>query len=290
LASSGLAVSFSVLSGPATVSGNILTITGAGTVLVAANQPGNADYSAAPQVTATIVVNKATPTLTWSTPAPITYGTPLSAAQLDATSGGVAGTFAYSPTFGAVLGAGIHVLSVTFTPTDSVDYNNQTASVNLTVNQATAGVNVSCSPNPITYGSQTTNCTTTVGGSATGSVVWTINGGAWTTTGLSGGVTSAGGFAGWSAGSYTIGVTYGGDTNYAPGSLDNADNPEGQPPTQLDNASQHQLRNTPKRDPARSHERRSGRNVCFQPSRGYRAAGRISQSVGHIYANRFDGL
>jgi hypothetical protein len=185
---------------------------------VAANQPGNADYSAAPQVTATIVVNKATPTLTWSTPAPITYGTPLSAAQLDATSGGVAGTFAYSPTFGAVLGAGIHVLSVTFTPTDSVDYNNQTASVNLTVNQATAGVNVSCSPNPITYGSQTTNCTTTVGGSATGSVVWTINGGAWTTTGLSGGVTSAGGFAGWSAGSYTIGVTYGGDTNYAPGS------------------------------------------------------------------------
>ena len=215
-ASSGLAVSFGVLSGPATVSGNILTITGAGTVVVAANQPGNVDYSAAPQVAATIVVNKATPTLTWSTPASITYGTALSAAQLDATSGGVAGTFAYSPTSGAVLGAGNQVLSVTFTPTDSVDYSNQTASVNLTVNQATAGVNVSCAPNSITYGSQTTNCTTTVGGSATGSVVWTINGGAWTTTGLSGGVTSAGGFAGWSAGSYTIGVTYGGDTNYAP--------------------------------------------------------------------------
>ena len=178
--SSGLGVSFSVLSGPATVSGNILTITGAGTVIVAANQPGNADYLAAPQVTTTIVVNKATPTLTWATPAAITYGTPLSGVQLDATSGGVAGSFAYAPPSGTVLSAGTHTLSVTFTPSDSVDYNNQTASVSLTVNQATAGVSVSCSPNPITYGSQTTTCTTTVGGSATGTVAWTINGSAWT--------------------------------------------------------------------------------------------------------------
>ncbi len=221
-ASSGLGVSFSILSGPGTVSGNILTITGAGTVVVAANQPGNADYSAAPQVTATIVVNKATPTVTWATPAPITYGTPLSGAQLDATAVGVgggslAGSFAYAPPSGTVLSAGTHSLSVTFTPSDSVDYNNQTAAVSLTVNQATAGVSVSCSPNPITYGSQTTNCTTTVGGSATGTVAWTINGGAWTSTGLSGGATSAGGFSGYTAGSYTIGVTYSGDGNYAPG-------------------------------------------------------------------------
>jgi hypothetical protein len=215
--SSGLGVSFSVLSGPATVSGNILTITGAGTVIVAANQPGNADYLAAPQVTTTIVVNKATPTLTWATPAAITYGTPLSGVQLDATSGGVAGSFAYAPPSGTVLSAGTHTLSVTFTPSDSVDYNNQTASVSLTVNQATAGVSVSCSPNPITYGSQTTTCTTTVGGSATGTVAWTINGSAWTSTGLSGGAASAGGFNGYAAGSYTIRATYSGDGNYAPG-------------------------------------------------------------------------
>jgi hypothetical protein len=221
-ASSGLGVSFSVLSGPATVSGNILTITGAGTVIVAANQLGNADYLAAPQVTATIVVNKATPTLTWAAPAAITYGTPLSGVQLDATSGGVAGSFAYAPPSGTVLSAGTHTLSVTFTPSDSVDYNNQTAAVSLTVNQATAGVSVSCSPNPITYGSQTTNCTTTVGGSATGTVAWTINGGAWTSTGLSGGATSAGGFSGYTAGSYTIGVTYSGDGNYAPGAASTA--------------------------------------------------------------------
>ena len=63
-ASSGLAVSFSVVSGPGKVSGATLTITGAGTVVVAANQPGNAAYAAAPQVTRTIVVNKAALTVT----------------------------------------------------------------------------------------------------------------------------------------------------------------------------------------------------------------------------------
>jgi hypothetical protein len=217
-ASSGLGVSFSVLSGPGSVSGNILTITGAGTVVVAANQPGNIDYSAAPQVTQVVVVNKATPTLTWSTPAAIVYGTPLSGTQLNATSGGIAGSFVYTPTSGTVLTGGTHSLSVTFTPTDSTDYNNQTASVSLTVNPATAAVSVSCSPNPITYGSQTTTCTTTVGGSATGTVAWTINGGAWTTTGLSGGSTSAGGFNGYAAGSYAIVANYSGDSNYAAGS------------------------------------------------------------------------
>ena len=40
-ASSGLPVTFSVVAGPATVSGNTLTLTGAGTVVVDANQAGN---------------------------------------------------------------------------------------------------------------------------------------------------------------------------------------------------------------------------------------------------------
>jgi len=82
--------------------------------------------------------------------------------------------------------------------------------------KATPGISVSCSPNPITYGSQNTNCTTSVSGSATGSVTWTINGGAWITTSLSGGATTAVGFSGWNAGTYTIGVTYGGDSNNNP--------------------------------------------------------------------------
>lgn len=44
-ASSGLPVTFSVVSGPATVSGSTLTITGAGTAIVDANQAGNSTYN-----------------------------------------------------------------------------------------------------------------------------------------------------------------------------------------------------------------------------------------------------
>jgi len=58
---SGLMVTFSVLSGPASVSGSTLTVTGAGTVVVAANQSGNSSYAAASQVTQSITVNKIAP-------------------------------------------------------------------------------------------------------------------------------------------------------------------------------------------------------------------------------------
>jgi protocatechuate 3,4-dioxygenase beta subunit len=50
-ASSGLPVTLSVKSGPATISGNIVTLTGAGEVVLAANQAGNADYAAVAEVT-----------------------------------------------------------------------------------------------------------------------------------------------------------------------------------------------------------------------------------------------
>ena len=46
-ASSGLVVGFSVVSGPAVLSGSILTVTGPGLVIVRATQPGNAMYAAA---------------------------------------------------------------------------------------------------------------------------------------------------------------------------------------------------------------------------------------------------
>jgi len=62
-ASSGLPVTFSILSGPGALSGNVLTTTGIGAIVVAANQPGNANYAAAPQVTHTIIVNGAIPTV-----------------------------------------------------------------------------------------------------------------------------------------------------------------------------------------------------------------------------------
>lgn len=55
-ASSGLPVSFRVVSGPATVSGNTLTLTGAGTITVEASQAGNGIYSSAPAVSQSFTV------------------------------------------------------------------------------------------------------------------------------------------------------------------------------------------------------------------------------------------
>ncbi len=50
IASSGLAVQFSILSGPATMAGNLVTLTGAGTINIGATQLGNSVYPAAAPV------------------------------------------------------------------------------------------------------------------------------------------------------------------------------------------------------------------------------------------------
>jgi sugar lactone lactonase YvrE len=92
----------------------------------------------------------ATPTITWPTPAPITYGTALSGTQLDATAS-VPGTFAYTSAVGTVLAAGSQTLSVTFTPTDATDYTSATATATLTVNKAPVTITWPTPP-PITYG------------------------------------------------------------------------------------------------------------------------------------------
>jgi len=62
-ANSGLPVTFSLISGPGAITGNQLTITGLGTVVIAANQDGDANYTAAPTVEAIVTVTQATPAI-----------------------------------------------------------------------------------------------------------------------------------------------------------------------------------------------------------------------------------
>ena len=131
---SGLVVTFTT-SGPCSVAGTTLTITGAGTCVVTAHQPGDANHEAAVDVSRSFAVAKATPIVTWPDPADITYGTPLSGTQLNA-SASVAGTYVYGPAASAVLGAGSHTLTVTFTPTDGGNYEAVTVSVEITVTKA----------------------------------------------------------------------------------------------------------------------------------------------------------
>ncbi|HEX2854974.1 MAG TPA: immunoglobulin domain-containing protein [Opitutaceae bacterium] len=59
-ASSGLTPAFSIVSGPATISGNTLTLTAVGTVIVRASQAGNGSYNAATPVDQSFAVTKAT--------------------------------------------------------------------------------------------------------------------------------------------------------------------------------------------------------------------------------------
>ena len=96
-----------------------------------------ANYNAV-TTTVNVAVAKATPTVNWATPSAISYGTALSATQLNAT-GSVAGTFAYSPTNGTTPSAGTQTLTATFTPTDSANYNSASATVSLNVIVAVPG-------------------------------------------------------------------------------------------------------------------------------------------------------
>jgi hypothetical protein len=73
-ATSGLPVSFAVISGPAMLSGSVLTVTGAGNVVVEASQTGNTAYSAAAPVDVSFMVSPATLTITPSAGLSMLYG------------------------------------------------------------------------------------------------------------------------------------------------------------------------------------------------------------------------
>ncbi|MGI8771159.1 MAG: Ig-like domain repeat protein, partial [Acidobacteriaceae bacterium] len=111
---------------------------------------GDTNFTGATSNAVVEVVNKTTPTITWSVPAAISYGTALSSAQLDATTS-AAGSFVYTPAAGTVLGGGKHVLTATFTPANPSQYNTVKATVSLTVTKANPTI-VWPSPASIVYG------------------------------------------------------------------------------------------------------------------------------------------
>ena len=135
----GSALGAAQLNAVASVPGTFSYSPGAGTVLAAGSQslsatfaPADAvDYKAV-TVTNSVSVTPAVPPVTWANPVAISFGTALSATQLDASSP-VAGTFVYSPALGTVLGAGTHTLAATFKPAVSADYVTTTSTLSLVV-------------------------------------------------------------------------------------------------------------------------------------------------------------
>jgi hypothetical protein len=113
----------------------------------------NTNYNAATR-TVYLNVGKGQQTINWSVPAGISYGTALSATQLNASASGSGpasiGATSYSPASGTILGAGAaQTLTVNVAATD--DYNAATATVPIDVAKANQTITWS-NPAPIVYG------------------------------------------------------------------------------------------------------------------------------------------
>ena len=139
-ATSGLPVVFARLSGPATISGPTLTITGSGTVVLQAIQSGNTDWAAALPVTEAITVAQAPLTVTV---APSSYaravgaanptftGTVVGVVNGDVTAGKL--TITYSSAAGASSPVGSYPVTATISGSAAASYS-------LTVNPGTLNV------------------------------------------------------------------------------------------------------------------------------------------------------
>ncbi len=103
------------------------------------------------QAAVPLTVNKAEPAVSWETPGPISDGTPLSSAQLNATAS-VPGTFVYTPAAGETLSVGTHLLAAAFTPMDTENYNTVQAAASITVTKATPPTIKWETPSAIPYG------------------------------------------------------------------------------------------------------------------------------------------
>src|ERR1019366_1103761 len=96
--------------------------------------PTDGSFYSMTQAVVSLTVAKATPAIAWPTPDPIVSGSPLSAIQLDATAS-VLGSFDYTPAVGDIPEPGTHTLSVTFTPTDTLNYTTAKNTVSLTATE-----------------------------------------------------------------------------------------------------------------------------------------------------------
>jgi MinD-like ATPase involved in chromosome partitioning or flagellar assembly/ActR/RegA family two-component response regulator len=155
----GTKLTFDQLNATTSVEGTLVYTPGPGYVLPVGTHslwvtftPADSGRYVSQQASVSIVVAKATPVLSWATPAQIVYGAELDDAQLNA-SASVPGRLDYSPAPGEVLPPGMHALSVTFTPADSANYTTAKATVSLPVAKAKSEIQWP-RLDPITYGTK----------------------------------------------------------------------------------------------------------------------------------------
>jgi len=211
------AFTYSVASGPATISGSTVTLTGVGTVVLLASEAAAGSYTAGSK-NATFTVAAGAPTITFTVPNQ-TFGTPPFAVTATSNS---TGAITYSVASGP---ATISGATVTLTGLGTVVLlASQAASANFTAGTQSATFTVKIAPsfslttsastifvqNAITF---TATLGSAVGTTPTGSVTFLDSGASIGTANLSAGVALLS-ISTLAAGPHTITAMYAGDTNF----------------------------------------------------------------------------
>jgi len=143
VATSKLGVSVTVKTGPATISGNTVSITGVGTVELAANQAGNADYNGASEVTTTFTVTAAIPSMgSFSIPDKVYGNAPFQLSPPTSTSAGAWSYRSSSPSVATMSGStvtirGVGITMISATQAANGNYTGTTRTATFTVTAAT---------------------------------------------------------------------------------------------------------------------------------------------------------
>lgn len=174
------------------------------------------------QTTAT----KITPTITWPTPAAISYGTAFSATQLDATAN-VGGTYTYKPALGAIENAGNDTLTLKFVPSDPT-YTSTTASGTSQVDPDVTTTKITSASRDLIYLNKKGVAAATVGVNVTSYMpAGVVSFVASTGEARSGTIAPATGDGGCkivfsTTGSRTVTAKYNGDNNHVPSTSSNS--------------------------------------------------------------------
>ena len=158
------AISYSVVSGPATITGSMVTLTGAGTVVLQASEVADSNYAAATK-TATFTVGQGTPVISF-TVANQTYGAaPFPVAATSNSTGAitysvVSGPATITGSTVTLTGAGAVVLQAS----EAADSNYAAATKTASFTVAKAALTVTAASQSIAYGGTVAPYTATIAG------------------------------------------------------------------------------------------------------------------------------
>jgi hypothetical protein len=212
----GQTVTFQVDSGPATVSGNVLTITGSGTVVAEVDAAANATYAAS-DATASIQVNQASLTATAANATRV-YGTAnpaFTGAVIGAVNGDVFNE-TFSTTATQTSNVNTYPIVPAVTGVNLASYSVSIVSGTLSITKASSKLTLSASATHVTPGTSVTltaTATSATTGTPTGTVTFTSGSTSLGTAALNQGVATLA-ITTLPVGSNTITASYPGDGNF----------------------------------------------------------------------------